>query len=1205
MTHKRSTGLGGMSNLSVLAPISTEMVVGFEPISYLERLRKVLDALQSSRQNVRESELRPPVFPDAIGRFGIIHHFRYALVPPVPGATKQPVGGIWQLSLNVTFDGGWEPYMRVIYRDIGTLLDLLFCHSPGYPGSRMSNFETYCDWVRRNEVDGGIFYADSAMTLGDQRYLAEVEKAQREGSASDRDIARLALPSAAARDRDAMARAMTDPFTALVLPLRTLKGLYRLSTYFPSGDPAGGAGDDRLTLRRFAWAVLEGPIRVMKKLDTLPATQPAGAAWKQAKESFADELDWLQYANTTDGTKAAPAACDATKLQSHILADNEAMTHGCVVLLRVKDQPQAQAQAQALIFVSGLAKFCGPVPAGGIGRLVAFTHAGLKALGIASYHLDALPQEFVDGMEARCALLGDLRGNHPDHWTRPLTHGQIDNDQRVDLKTVHVLVQLRLADAADASFNLHDTLKTEVDALQAEGTGLRVLAVQATRSYRDGSAQAFGHFDFADGISQPQFLSAPPTAQPDPPAVKPVAHSDLVTAGELLLGHANERGDPPNPTIDPLLLDGSFLVVRKLRQRVDHLDSALLKIAPAQREELLAKMMGRQRSGAPLAPLPPAATGPNDFNYDTPAASDACPYHSHIRRANPRDGRPYTPRILRRGMSYGPKSDADRSSERGLVFMAYCASIAEQFETVQRWLAGGNSSGVGSAQADPFLRVPQAGESSTFRYLDASGQVVRVSFDDKPLVQLEWGLYLFVPALAALAKLAEFVVELPASKPMPPIKAPQTEEQERELLRQILDDPDQAPAQWEKVRKGEASDVQDRAYGHLIGTYSGVLDAMKDGGSRYSVQGYGERMVVSVGPNLLGLDPGPERTKQLALNDAIQAVTEQEAFALTLTVVSVVLRKFPDLPALKPGNAVRRPIDLVNFSDAVMAALCTKWIGLPQAPFMVAGGRVDVVPREPRCPGNFATASRYIFSPHPRPDLDAAGRLQGDAVRKAVEAWLLTDPVLGSLAADIQRRLPSIVTRAELALSLAGVLLGFPPTVQGNFIRTMETWIKDEDLWQHQQALFDAAPGATLSYEQANQVLRTPLLAAMRKRPVPEMLWRSPVTGGVADTQTASKRVVLGIASAMADAAAPSDNLLMFGRDHDATATPTVHGCPGYPMAMGVLLAMTAGLMKAGTLRPTGSPVLLILTPNKSGVPSPAAAAAAPPAQGATPSATG
>jgi hypothetical protein len=81
-----------------------------------------------------------------------------------------------------------------------------------------------------------------------------------------------------------------------------------------------------------------------------------------------------------------------------------------------------------------------------------------------------------------------------------------------------------------------------------------------------------------------------------------------------------------------------------------------------------------------------------------------------------------------------------------------------------------------------------------------------------------------------------------------------------------------------------------------------------------------------------------------------------------------------------------------------------------------------------------------------------------------------------------------------------------------------------------------------------------------------------------------SKRVVLGIGSALADKDAPRE--LVFGRDRDDAATPTVHGCPGYAMGMGVLLAMTAGLMKAGTLRPTGSPVLLILTPTKPAPPS-------------------
>ena len=155
------------------------------------------------------------------------------------------------------------------------------------------------------------------------------------------------------------------------------------------------------------------------------------------------------------------------------------------------------------------------------------------------------------------------------------------------------------------------------------------------------------------------------------------------------------------------------------------------------------------------------------------------------------------------------------------------------------------------------------------------------------------------------------------------------------------------------------------------------------------------------------------------------------------------------------------------------------------------------------------------------------------------------------------------------------MLLGFPPTVQGNFIRTMETWIKDETLWLHQQQLFDQA-GPTGSHAAARNALRQALLATMRQRPVPEMLWRTPVRGGQPDFAP-GHRVVLGIASALTDPDAPDE--LMFGRDAPAAKQPTVHGCPGYEMATGVLLAMLSGLLNAGTLRPTGSPVLLILTP--------------------------
>jgi hypothetical protein len=423
-------------------------------------------------------------------------------------------------------------------------------------------------------------------------------------------------------------------------------------------------------------------------------------------------------------------------------------------------------------------------------------------------------------------------------------------------------------------------------------------------------------------------------------------------------------------------------------------------------------------------------------------------------------------------------------------------------------------------------------------------------------------------------------------------------------VRQVLDDPARAPAAWQRVRDAmPGNPVQGTPYGHLVGQYQQVLDVMKDDGSRYSVQGYGERMQKSIGLNLLGLDPGAARSAQLALNAAITTIGEREAFDQAFGVVTGVLSRFPPLPRVHKGDTVRCPLDLVNFSDLVMAALCRAWIGLPQDrkevadPVMVAGGRLEKNPDTPRCPGNFATASRYIFSPHPRADVEAAGQQQGQAVRVAVDAWLKQDPPLGTLAQKIKDGLEAAGAGEALADSLAGVLLGFPPTVQGNFIRTMETWIKDEDLWQHQRNLFDEATGDGLSHAQANAALRGPLLATMRKRPVPEMLWRSPVCQGQVSLDP-KDRVVLGITSALTEAAAPDE--LMFGRDRPDAKTPTVHGCPGQDMAMGVLLAMVAGLMKAGTLRPTGSPVLLILTPNsKLASPGPASAATSPPRQDA------
>ncbi len=60
-----------------------------------------------------------------------------------------------------------------------------------------------------------------------------------------------------------------------------------------------------------------------------------------------------------------------------------------------------------------------------------------------------------------------------------------------------------------------------------------------------------------------------------------------------------------------------------------------------------------------------------------------------------------------------------------------------------------------------------------------------------------------------------------------------------------------------------------------------------------------------------------------------------------------------------------------------------------------------------------------------------------------------------------------------------------------------------------------------------------------------------------------------------------ADERLMFGGARTAKGAcerdplETVHACPGYEMAIGVLLGMITTLLLAGTLRPTASPTIV------------------------------
>ena len=413
---------------------------------------------------------------------------------------------------------------------------------------------------------------------------------------------------------------------------------------------------------------------------------------------YADAVD-LAGDSPTEDPAPAPAAppYDPAQIQSHILTSNEPVTHACVVLLRVTEAEQARSS------LSALASAVRPAAAtGGVAYLIGFTHAGLARAGDGE---DA-PRRLSAGIHRRHGGAQFAAGRRARQPPRPLAPaaGLGPGGQRAPRR--HEGRARARPPAAEGPGEQRRppcirVLATEVAALDAKD-GLRVLAVQPTFAVRNAKGEMAGHLELCRRHQPTE--DRPHRA---PPADPPLPFDERVWPGEVLLGHANNREDAANLRDRPAA--GSTAPswwCASCASTWTRWTAAMTSRTPAERDELLSRMMGRQRDGTPLVPLPPGA-GPNDFNYDK--ASDACPYHSHVRRANPRDGRRYTPRIIRRGMSYGPPVAAEPAAERGLVFMAYCASLAEQYETIQRWITGGNSSGVGSAQGDAFLRVPQIG----------------------------------------------------------------------------------------------------------------------------------------------------------------------------------------------------------------------------------------------------------------------------------------------------------------------------------------------------------------------------------------------------------------------------------------------------------------------------------------------------------------
>lgn len=365
---------------------------------------------------------------------------------------------------------------------------------------------------------------------------------------------------------------------------------------------------------------------------------------------------------------------------------------------------------------------------------VAFTYAGLEALGLPPEALASFPEEFRAGMAAR-GLVGDTGENDPSRWE----FGGPTN-------RVHALVIVGTRDSTAS-----DMLAVKYRAFVANLPEVETVYRQV--GWRDERE----HFGYRDPVSQPAIEGSGHDPYP--------GQGPVLKAGEFVLGYPDERGQTILPTPPVLGRNGTYLGLRKLHQKVADFRAYLAQQAdsPEAVEKLAAKMVGRWRSGAPLV-LAPDHDDPelgadplrnNDYLYDAVDPQGLrCPLGAHGRRANPRDTAGVLGvqrhRLLRSGSLYGPRlpeNAPDDGADRGLFGIFMCGNIARQFEFIHNhWINDGNFASQGSDR-DPLVGV-NAGDGQFVIPRKPIRQRIR-SLPSFTVVR--GGDYFFLPSVAALS----------------------------------------------------------------------------------------------------------------------------------------------------------------------------------------------------------------------------------------------------------------------------------------------------------------------------------------------------------------------------------------------------------------------------------------------------------------------
>lgn len=432
------------------------------------------------------------------------------------------------------------------------------------------------------------------------------------------------------------------------------------------------------------------------------------------------------------------------------------------------------------------------------------TATGLRKMGLAEEVLEGFSTPFLEGMFQvdRMRRLNDRVGSE---WSGCVLEGGpiwsantpvpeiCDASQQLAALpkrdptvvttpiTVHAILILHTQEADDAA-----SWAKRVAAELAK-CGVSVVRQKETTLGFDENGMVREHFGFVDGLSQPTpwDAKAVKNAGPKPDRVNGTALGDFLlghvdghhetTKGPLVAGPGGGLADPDDPDNLDLLHNGTYLVMRELRQDVAGFWNGAKSAAESlgtdpqtgeafESDWIAERIIGRAMTGDVLrphgvAPRKDPALPDNEFTYwDDDRVGLGCPLGSHIRRGNPRDGLATKPsqtksllassnrhRIIRRARKFGPYIKdrmVDDGVERGLMFGVINADIERQYEFVQQiWMMSPSFKTL-FGETDPLIGPDTP--------LTIGAEPVRRRVTIQNYTKLAGGEYFFVPSLPAI-----------------------------------------------------------------------------------------------------------------------------------------------------------------------------------------------------------------------------------------------------------------------------------------------------------------------------------------------------------------------------------------------------------------------------------------------------------------------